>query len=82
MNPTPSSSSKDAIASLSATERLRPSCCEPSRRVVSKTWNSAGLGLNWEYISDPQVESGFGMKKPPVYEQEVARAERAQRANK
>jgi hypothetical protein len=23
--------------------------------VVSKTWNSAGLGLSWEYISDPQV---------------------------
>ncbi len=35
MKPTPSSSSSGAMASLSATERFMPSCCAPSRRVVS-----------------------------------------------
>ncbi len=35
MYPTPSESSAVAIASLSATDRFRPSCCAPSRRVVS-----------------------------------------------
>ena len=35
MNPTPSRSRCRAITSLSATVRFRPSCCAPSRRVVS-----------------------------------------------
>ena len=35
MNPTPRSSRWRAIASLSATENARPSCCAPSRSVVS-----------------------------------------------
>ena len=48
MKLTPSSSSSPVMASLSATERLSPSCCDPSRRVVSKTWNSAGFGLRLE----------------------------------
>ena len=46
MKPTPSSSSSPVIASLSTTDRFSPSCCDPSRRVVSNTWNSAGLGLD------------------------------------
>ncbi|GAB2486250.1 hypothetical protein GCM10027063_30030 [Promicromonospora xylanilytica] len=29
------------MASLSETERLMPSCCAPSRNVVSYTWNEA-----------------------------------------
>jgi hypothetical protein len=40
----PSSSNRLVIASLSDTDRLRPSCWDPSRSVVSNTWNSAGLG--------------------------------------
>jgi hypothetical protein len=45
MNPTPSSSRSGAIASLSATDRFMPSCCAPSRSVVSYTWKAVGLGL-------------------------------------
>ena len=35
MTPTPSSSRSAAMAILSATDRFMPSCCAPSRNVVS-----------------------------------------------
>ena len=45
MKPTPKSSRCRAMASLSATVRLMPSRCAPSRRVVSKTWNESSSSL-------------------------------------
>ena len=46
--------------SLSVTDRLRPSCWDPSRSVVSNTWNSAGLGLSEENISG-SLHKWFGV---------------------
>ena len=45
------------MASLSVTERFRPSCWDPSRRVVSNTWNSAGFGLE---LGDMRILSMVG----------------------
>ena len=47
MKPTPKSSRCRAMVSLSATVRLMPSRCAPSRSVVSKTWklSSVAVGL-------------------------------------
>ena len=64
---TPSSSSKPVMASLSVTERFSPSCCDPSRRVVSNTWNSAGFARSWENMAILRdLVWCPGMKKPPV----------------
>ncbi|GAA1428903.1 hypothetical protein GCM10009616_09750 [Microlunatus lacustris] len=49
------------MVSLSATDRLSPSCCDPSRRVVSKTWNSAGFGLSWANIVGSLEVVGDGL---------------------
>ncbi len=47
MKPTPKSSRWRAMVSLSATVRWMPSRCAPSRRVVSKTWNSSLRVMAW-----------------------------------
>ena len=70
MKSTPSSSSRPAMASLSLTDRFRPSCWDPSRSVVSKTWNSAGFWpdtrLTSSASSDLSGSGRRGNKKPPV----------------
>ena len=67
----PSSSIRAAIASLSATDRLRPSCWDPSRSVVSKTWNSAGFGLEVESIEFPRIVGGGQRKNLPSGDREA-----------
>ena len=88
MKSTPSSSSSAVMASLSLTERFRPSCWDPSRRVVSYTWNGTGAGLTGVDICGlPRICSGLwgrgahGNKKPPVQAQEVG-ALKVQRATR